>query len=323
MTALLTIDDLSVSFWYGRTEVPVLHDVTLEVRRGEALGLAGESGSGKSTVAHALMRLLPTSAAVTGGDIRFEECSVLGYDAATLRRYRWARVSLVSQAAMNSLNPMMRVAAHFVDTLRAHGISARQEIGDRAEAMLDLVGVPRSRLSSYPHQLSGGMRQRVVIALALLLNPDLVVLDEPTTALDVVVQREIIANLVDLRANLDFSLLFITHDLPLLATVADRIAVMYAGRVVEEAPTRDLLAHPTHPYTQALLASAPSARRRRQPLTSIPGSPPDPRRLPGGCAFHPRCTEAVPSCAADLPELIPVGDGHTAACLLVESVAAR
>src|SRR5262249_13794129 len=246
------------------------------VGRGEVFGLVGESGSGKSTIAHAILRLLRPPALVSGGSVRVEGVDVLGLDERALRGFRWRKASLVLQSALNALNPVLSVGAQLVDVLQAHlGLSRAQAL-ERAGRLLERLGLPRARLASYPHQLSGGMRQRVVIALALALEPPLVMMDEPTTALDVVVQREILREVVGLQAELGFAILFITHALSLLSGLATPLGVMYAGELVELAPPAELLAEPRHPYAQGLLGCFPSLSGPRVRIEGIRGAPPDP-----------------------------------------------
>jgi peptide/nickel transport system ATP-binding protein len=290
--------------------VRAVSDVSLTLRRGEVLGLAGESGSGKSTLAYGLTRLLPPPGVVSGGSVLYhppggaEPVDLLTLSPAGLRAFRWAETSIVFQAAMNALNPVDKVAAQLTDVLKAHRPDlGRAERLERARELLALVGIPADRLDAYPHQLSGGMRQRVMIGMALALEPRVVIMDEPTTALDVVMQRQILSVFGRLRRRLDFSVVFITHDLSLLVEFADRIAIMYGGRIVEQAPAAELYRDPLHPYSDGLLHSFPALRGPRRELTGIPGSPPDPRSSPSGCAFHPRCPRAFDPCSTELPVL--------------------
>jgi peptide/nickel transport system ATP-binding protein len=299
-------------------------DASLALHRGEVLGLAGESGSGKSTLAMAATRLLRPPGVITGGEVRLfgEDGSVLDMlaaDYAILRVLRWSQVSLVLQSAMNALNPVLTIRAQLTDALAAHAEHlSRSQRRARAAELLDMVGISSDRLTSHPHELSGGMRQRVMIAMALALRPQVVIMDEPTTALDVVTQREILEELKDLRDQFGFAILFITHDLSLLIEIADSIAVMYAGRLVERAPANALFRAPRHPYTLGLLSSFPPLHGPRAPMTGIPGSPPDLRMLPSGCVFHPRCPVAFDRCAVDAPPLADVGGRahRLAACWL-------
>src|SRR3954467_2213282 len=322
--ALLELRGLTVE--YGRARA--VDGIDLDIREGEILGLAGESGCGKTTVAGAGMQILRPPGHVVGGSILFRGEDLVGKKEKELRQFRWRNVSMVFQSAMNALNPVMRVGDQFVDAMRAHERIERRRALAQAEELLELVGIDRGRLRSYPHQLSGGMRQRVIIAIALSLNPELIILDEPTTALDVVVQREIMQQVEALKQDFGFAVLFITHDVSLLLEFADRIAIMYAGEVVESAPASKLASDARHPYTQGLLQSFPPLTGPFERLTGIAGSPPDLRNPPSGCRFHPRC----PHCTRDStqlyirqtterPVLREVGAGHDAACHLVEEMA--
>jgi len=301
---LLSVRGLCVDYVTPAGPVRAVDRVSLEVGRGELLGLAGESGSGKSTVAQAVMRVLPAPAVITGGAVTLEGRDLLALDEAGLREVRWKRMAMVFQSAMDALNPVLTVAEQLADTLRAHGA---RDVRARSAALLELVGIDPARLTAYPHELSGGMRQRVGIALALALDPALVILDEPTTALDVIVEREILAQLLELRRTLGFSALFITHDLGRMLQVCDRVAVLYAGRVAEIAPAAELRASPRHRYTQGLLAAFPSARAPVGELATIPGSPPSLAAPPPGCRFHPRCAAASERCRTVEPELVREG----------------
>jgi len=323
-TGLLELRGLAVEYGYGERPARAVDGVDLVVRQGEVLGLAGESGCGKTTIANTVMQILRPPARIAGGSILFEGEDLVGKSKEELRRYRWRNVSMVLQSAMNALNPVMRVGDQFVDAMQAHEKINRKQALARAGELLEHVGIDRRRVNAYPHQLSGGMRQRVVIAMALALEPELIILDEPTTALDVVVQREILQQVDALKRDFGFAVLFITHDLSLLLEFADRIAIMYAGEIVETSSAERLAANPQHPYTQGLLSSFPPLSGPITPLTGIPGSPPDLRDPPKGCRFHTRCPHCVPEQAAlyakqttERPRLIEVEQGHEVACHLV------
>jgi peptide/nickel transport system ATP-binding protein len=327
---LLQVSGLRVDYGVGDDAVHAVADANLVLRRGEVLGLAGESGSGKSTLAYAITRLLRAPGMITGGDIWFHPAAGLTVDLLAageddLRVLRWSQISVVMQSAMNALNPVLTVGAQLTDVLEAHDPAmdkaARQA---RAAELLTMVGITADRLGSYPHELSGGMRQRVMIAMALALRPHIVIMDEPTTALDVVTQREILEELTALREQLGFAVLFITHDLSLLIEIADSIAVMYAGRLVERAGAAALFRAPRHPYTLGLLSSFPPLHGPRRHLTGIPGSPPDLRQLPAGCVFHPRCPYVMDRCRTDSPPLMRLagGRGRLAACWLHDGTVA-
>ena len=328
----LDIQHVSVDYGEGPQAVHAVSDVTLSLRRGEMLGLAGESGSGKTTLAHAITRLLRSPAHIVGGQALYyprqreswdgRPIDLLGLTPAELRQLRWRELAIVFQSAMNALNPVLSVGAQITDVLAIHSPEmTASERRDRAVELLRLVGIAPDRLRSYPHELSGGMRQRVMIAIALALNPEIILMDEPTTALDVVVQREILMEIMQLREQFGFSVIFITHDLSLLLEMSDTIAIMYAGRLVEIGTAAQVYHQPRHPYTYGLLHSFPSLHGPKSTLHGIPGSPPDLRAIPPGCAFHPRCAYAFESCSRMLPPLLapdPQAPEQRAACLLYD-----
>ncbi|MEV0644257.1 ABC transporter ATP-binding protein [Phytomonospora sp. NPDC050363] len=317
---VLEIKNLSVDYGYDDHAVHALRDVSLTLGVGEVLGLAGESGCGKSTLAYAATRLLPPPGVITGGDVIFHSSrddrrlDLFRMSDDQLRASRWDDMAIVFQGAMNSLNPVYRVGKQLIDVMVAHRPDrSRAAHRARAKELLEMVGISPDRINSYPHQLSGGMRQRVMIAMALALEPQVVIMDEPTTALDVVMQRQIVEQLVKLRTDLGFSVIFITHDVSLLIELADRIAIMYAGQIIEDATADDLYRRPRHPYTHGLLNSFPPLHGPRRELSGIPGSPPDLTALPSGCPFHPRCPHAFDPCDTKRPRLqgtgLP-GEGH-------------
>ncbi|SEF17990.1 ABC transporter ATP-binding protein [Jiangella alba] len=325
--ALLEIRGLNVDYRTSRrSTVPVLRDIDLSVRPGEAVALVGESGCGKTTLALAMLRLLPKLGQVRSGSIGFrsgdgEWCDLLAMDGGRLRRFRWAEAAMVYQGAMNALNPLTRIRSQFLETARAHRSGdADRVVLNRAAELLELVALEPGRvLNAYPHQLSGGMRQRVLIALALLLRPRLLVLDEPTTALDILTQRGIVDTLIRLKDELRFAMVFVSHDLPLAAELADRVATMYGGRIVELGPTRELFYRPRHPYTMGLIRAVPPVAADAPEIVSIPGSPPGFGALPPGCAFHPRCRFAGPECAVTDVPLTTLSVDHRAACLRLDA----
>src|ERR1700761_16048 len=316
--AVLEIRDLSVVYRTPGGDVRAVDQVNLSLAPGEVVGLCGESGSGKSTLVYGASRLLRAPALLTSGSVTYsgrrvtKPVDLLRLRADELQRLRWREIAIVFQSAMNALNPVLNVRDQLIDVIHAHLRMRRDEARERAGSLLDLVGIPRSRLRSYPHELSGGMRQRVMIAMALATDPEVVIMEEPTTALDVVVQRDILAQIVELKEQLGFAILFITHDLSLLLELADRIEGMYAGRPMETGASRDLIRDPAHPYTRGLLNSFPSIRGARRELTGIPGSPPDLRDPLAGCPFVPRCGFAVPACTAVDMTLEPWNGAHEA-----------
>ncbi|WP_437292132.1 ABC transporter ATP-binding protein [Sorangium sp. So ce406] len=313
---LLSVQDLRVEFMTPTGPVCAVDNVSFDIAPGEVLGLAGESGSGKSTVAMAIMRLLRPPAIITGGRVLFAGQDVLSMTEEQLRAFRWRKMALVFQSAMTALNPVLTIGEQIADPIIAHDGVTKAQAMERAAALLKLVNIDPSRLTSYPHQLSGGMRQRVVIAIAMALKPPFLIMDEPTTALDVVVQREILQQIAELKERLGFSILFITHDLSLIAEFSTRIAILYAGKLAETARAKDLFSDPKHPYTQGLLGSFPSVRGPRRRLQGIPGSPPDMRNPPPGCRFHPRCPQAFATCQHELPVLREIAPEHRGACHL-------
>lgn len=309
---LLSVRDLRVSFLTDEGEVRAVDGVSFEIQRGETLALVGESGCGKSVTALALTRLVPTPPGqYRGGQVLLDGQDVLTMDKRQLRDVRGARVAYIFQEPATSLNPVFRVGFQIKEALRLH----RPELATDEEVvkLLELVGLPDAtqRARAYPHQLSGGQQQRVMIAMALACHPALLVADEPTTALDVTIQKQILELLRELKQKLQMSILLITHNLGIVGDLADRVAVMYAGRIVEQGPAQALLTQPLHPYTQALLKSLPRLGVRRERLASIPGTVPNPARLPAGCKFHPRCPIAQTECRADPePALLDRGNRH-------------
>jgi len=327
---VLDIRDFSVVYRTPGGDVRAVDRVNLSLAAGEVVGLAGESGSGKSTLAYGACRLLRAPAFITGGSVRYQgrrlaqgsqAADVLRMTPQELQKLRWREIAIVFQSAMNALNPVLSVRNQLLDVIHVHLRMPRDEAQERAASLLDLVGIPRSRLRSYPHELSGGMRQRVMIAMALATEPEVVIMDEPTTALDVVVQRDILAQIVELKDRLGFSILFITHDLSLLLELADRIAVMYAGQLLEVGTAGEINHEAAHPYTKGLLNSFPSLHGPRRELAGIPGSPPDLRNPPPGCPFLPRCLYGTEACTGVDMELLPVATSedpeHVTACPFV------
>ena len=333
---LLDIRNLYVEYLTPRGAVQAVNGVSFSIKKGEVFGLAGESGCGKSTIAHTILRVLRPPAIVTGGNILFKGIDILDLGEEntkvknerrkitarkdkqnpemTLEAFRWAEISMVFQSAMNSLNPVVRVVDQITDVLMTHQNLDKNQARVRAEELMEIVNIDKKRLDAYPHELSGGMRQRMVIAVALALSPDLMIMDEPTTALDVVVQKDILQQIDQLKRQLGFSILFITHDLSLMVEFSDRIAIMYAGEIVELAPSSEILTNPLHPYTEGLLTSFPSITGPKKKLTGIPGSPPNLINPPKGCRFHPRCPYFNGEEQETSPELREVSPGHWVAC---------
>jgi len=311
------VDDLHVEFRLRDRTVRAVNGVTYALAEGETLAILGESGSGKSVSAQAIMGILDSPPGfITKGTIRYRGEDMLGMDEDQRRKIRGRRIAMVFQDALSSLNPVFKVGDQIGEMFRVHlGMSKKDSLVKAAELM-DRVCIPsaKDRIKDYPHQFSGGMRQRVMIAMALALEPDIVIADEPTTALDVTVQAQIMKLLKDLQNEMSMGLILITHDLGVVADVADRIEVMYAGRIVEEADVEDIYAHPAHPYTEGLLLSIPRIDQKGQALRTIPGSPPNLSNIPAGCTFHPRCHRARAICAVEEPALETVSMGRHSRC---------
>ncbi|MEA2660644.1 MAG: peptide/nickel transport system ATP-binding protein [Chloroflexota bacterium] len=327
MTPILSVRDLSIDYRTRRGPVHAVRDVSFDIAKGETVAIIGESGSGKTTLAVSLIRLSPRSAKIVKGRILYtndrETVDIRTLPDDELRQYRWSECAMVFQAALNSFNPVINIWEQFADTARAHGLKDSKKIHARAQELLDLVHLdPKRVLTAYPHELSGGMKQRVLIALSLMLEPQLIILDEPTTALDILTQRSIIDLLGTLRKRLGFSMIFISHDLSIAAELADRMITMYAGTVVERASVTDLFYRPRHPYSVGLLRAVPRVSGAMGAVASIPGSPPDLIRLPPGCTYAPRCPLAIPACSEREPDLLPVDmPDHDARCILWKTVA--
>lgn len=313
--SLLELDDLSVTYRIASGEVPAVRGVSLSLEAGEALGIVGESGSGKSTLAMALLRLLPKDAR-TSGRITLGGEDVLQMKWGRLRAVRWAEASIVFQGAQHGLNPVQRIGDQIAEPMLIHKLQSPEKAKTRVAELLSQVGLPAWRARSYPHELSGGQRQRVMIAMALACEPQLIIADEPTTALDLMVQAQVLNLIKELIASHGISLLMISHDLSVLADTCDRLAVMYAGRVVETGPSGGAF---RHPYSQALSAAFPTVGDPASRLAprGLGGDPPDPQQLPSGCVFHPRCPVALDTCSTVDVSLRPAGDRRTAACVLV------
>ena len=312
---LLEVDELSIDYQTDAGDVRAVAEVSFTVKPGEFVGIVGESGCGKSTLLFGVAQLLTPPGEVVGGSVTFRGRDMVRLGREELRHMRWRDYSVVMQSAMNALNPMKSIGAQFKDTLQAHGSASGDEIRTRSVEVMNLVGIDAAHLASYPHQLSGGMRQRAMIAMALLYTPQLVIMDEPTSALDVVAQRSLMTKIRDLQRSLGFAVIFVTHDMSVVNRYSDRVLVMYAGQVAEAAETEAIFERPLHPYTRGLMSAFPSVTGPRRELAGIPGSPPDLAQLPGGCRFHPRCPEVMPACLQVEPDLYEV-DGARVRCLL-------
>ncbi|HTU32060.1 MAG TPA: ABC transporter ATP-binding protein [Solirubrobacteraceae bacterium] len=312
---LLDVRDLSVDYLTEKGDVHVLHQVNFAVAEREFVGIVGESGCGKSTLLFAVAQLLSPPGEVVGGEVIFRGRDMVRLHGGELRHLRWRDYSMVMQSAMNALNPMKSIGGQFKDALEAHGTQSREEIQSRSREVLELVGIDAVHLGSYPHQLSGGMRQRAMIAMALLFTPQLVIMDEPTSALDVVAQQSLMTKIRELQQRLGFAVLFVTHDMSVVSRYSDRVIVMYAGQIAESAPTEAIFERPLHPYSRGLMNAFPSIRGPRREMAGIPGSPPDLANPPAGCRFHPRCPEAMDICRTREPALYD-RDGAKVRCLL-------
>lgn len=310
---LLEIQNLRTCYKVTSGEVWAVDGVSIDLQPGENLGLVGESGCGKTTIIKSVLRLLPKQAYSTG-KVNFKGKNLLELKPKEMRKIRWDEISIVSQSAMNSLDPVYRVGSQIVEAIRLHQNVSKAEAWSQAEKLFALVGVDKDRLKDYPHQFSGGMRQRAIIAMALALNPDIIVADEPTTALDVIVQAQILRRIQELQKKLNSSMIMVTHDISVVAETCQKVVVMYAGKIVESGPVEEVFNHPTHPYTMGLKNAFPSVKGEKHDLISIPGYPPDLLDPPSGCRFADRCPFATQLCREEEPEVMQVGGNHIAAC---------
>jgi peptide/nickel transport system ATP-binding protein len=312
---LLNVDGLTVEYWVRQRKIRAVDNVSFSLDKAETLGIVGESGSGKSTLALSLIRLVPYPGRIIKGRITFEGQDLLKLKNEQIRNLRGRRISYIFQDPMTSLNPVRKIGTHFTELIRTHEPKTKEkEALERGKRILEDVGIQPERIDDYPHQLSGGMRQRVMIALAIALNPSIVIADEPTTALDVIVQAKILDLLNTLRDKYGMALILITHDLSIVLERSDKILVMYAGRVVEYARSTDIYSAPQHPYTIGLLKSIPNVELSEQTLEAIAGSPPDMLKLPRGCTFWPRCYCATEKCREEEPPLIEIDSDHFIRC---------
>jgi len=315
--SFLEVDHLTVDYKTRRGIVRAVNDVSFSMKKGETLGLVGESGSGKSTLGLSLVRLIPYPGVITSGHIKVEKKDIVNLRDREMRSLRGSKIAFVFQDPMTSLNPVKKIGEHFIEFLRTHiPHTSKKEALERAKNILDELRIPKERINDYPHQFSGGMRQRIMIGLAIALNPSLVIADEPTTALDVIVQDKILDILRDLSRAHDMALILITHDLSIVLERCDNIFVMYAGHQVEYGESEEIYRDPRHPYTQKLLRSIPNIELADQKLDAIPGSPPDLLNLPKGCPFWPRCSHAMAICRTKMPPIISLEDGHLVKCFL-------
>jgi len=312
---LLKVENLTMHYTTRAGEVSAVDNVSFELRRGESMGLVGESGCGKTSVATTLLRLLPENAVIKSGHIYLDGLDLVDLSEEKMRQVRWKKISMVFQAAMNALNPVYKVGDQIIEALENHNeVKTNQEARRRVEDLFRLVGLDPAMIDRYPHEYSGGMRQRAVIAMALACHPDVIVADEPTTALDVIVQDNLLREMIELQKQLNMSMIYISHDIAVIAEVSDRIGVMYAGRLVEWGASDQVFKRPLHPYTYGLMSAFPSIVGPKRELTTLPGEPPDLLNPPTGCRFHPRCPYATESCAREAPPLRDMGNGHFVAC---------
>ena len=312
---VLSVDDLTMHYTTRAGDVWAVDNVSFALKKGEAMGLVGESGCGKTSIATSLLRLLPDNAVIKGGHIYLNGTDLVALDEEEMRKIRWRRISMVFQAAMNALNPVYKVGDQIIEAMENHGLVTTNEAArDRVADLFRLVGLDPKLMEQYPHEYSGGMRQRAVIAMALSCNPDLIIADEPTTALDVIVQDNLLREMMELQHKLHMSMIYISHDIAVIAEVSDRIGVMYAGRLVELASAVEVFHHPLHPYTAGLMSAFPSIIGPKRALKTLPGEPPDLLHPPRGCRFHPRCPYATDICKQEVPELKDLGRDHFVAC---------
>src|SRR5690625_3625481 len=318
--ALLEVKDLDIEYMTEKGPLKAITDISFVLKQGERLGLVGESGCGKTTLAKSLMRLLPDNSKISKGQIIFKGENLVNKTKEDIRKLRWKDISMVAQSSMNALNPVYRVGDQIVEVILAHSAMSKQTAIKRSEELFQMVGLDRKRLQSYPHQMSGGMKQRAIIAMALALEPALMIADEPTTALDVIMQDRIINQMIQLQKNVNSSMIFITHDISVVSETCHTIIVMYGGRMMEKASTRDFFKNPYHPYTLGLQNAFPSITDIGKELISIPGSPPNLLNPQPGCRFQDRCPFATDLCKTEAPPLTEVGENHLVSCHYTEKV---
>jgi len=314
-TDILRVENLTMFYGTRGGDVRAVDDVSFTLKEGDSLGLVGESGCGKTSIALTLLRLLPENSKINEGHVWMKDTDLLALSEEEMRHFRWKRVSMIFQAAMNSLNPVYSVGDQIIEALDEHiGLMSKDQSRERVAELFDLVGLDPALMDRYPHEFSGGMRQRAVIAMALSCNPDLIIADEPTTALDVIVQDRVLRQLEEVQEKLGMSMIYISHDIAVIAEVSNRIAVMYAGQMSEMASSYAIFEQPLHPYTYALMSSFPSIKGKKHDLEPLPGEPPNLITPPSGCRFHPRCPRATSICAEEKPPFKDYGDNHFAAC---------
>jgi peptide/nickel transport system ATP-binding protein len=314
-TPILSVEDLTMYYTTREGDVSAVNDVSFSLAEGESLGLVGESGCGKTSIAICLLRILPDNAHIKGGHVWLGDADLVSLSDEEIRKFRWSRISMVFQAAMNSLNPVYRVGDQIIEAMQEHfGVITLEQARNRVAELFELVGIDAAMIDRYPHEFSGGMRQRAVIAMALSCNPDIIIADEPTTALDVIVQDRVLRKLEEIQRQLNMGMIYISHDIAVVAEVSDRIGVMYAGRMAEMAKAVDIFERPLHPYTYALMGAFPSIKGPKKELITLPGEPPDLLNPPPGCRFHPRCPYANEICQQEVPPFKDYGAGHHAAC---------
>jgi peptide/nickel transport system ATP-binding protein len=311
---ILEIKDLRMYYTTKKGDVKAVEDVSLEIGRGESVGLVGESGCGKTSIGISILKLLPDNARILEGEVNFIGEDLVPKTENEMRSVRWNKISMIFQAAMNALNPVYKVGDQIVEAIRLHDDVGKEEARERVAKLYELVGMNPERMENYPHEYSGGMKQRAIIAMALACDPDMIIADEPTTALDVIVQDNIIQEIKNIQKKLEMTMMYISHDISVIAETCERIAVMYAGNVVEYADSVSLFASPLHPYTNGLLSSFPSIKGPLKPLTPIPGEPPNLLNPPEGCRFHPRCPYAQKICKDQVPAFKEYTERHYAAC---------
>ena len=312
---VLNVDELTMHYTTRAGEVSAVNDVSFTLQRGKSMGLVGESGCGKTSIAVSLLRLLPDNAHIKSGHIYLNNTDIVPLEEEEMRKLRWRRISMVFQAAMNSLNPVYKVGDQIIEAMENHGqVETNEAAREHVADLFKLVGLDPKLMDQYPHEYSGGMRQRAVIAMALACSPDLIIADEPTTALDVIVQDALLREMIELQNKLNMSMIYISHDIAVIAEVTDRIGVMYAGRMAEFGTGVEIFKHPLHPYTYGLMSAFPSIVGPKRQLTTLPGEPPDLLSPPPGCRFHPRCPFATEICSQEVPEFRDLGGGHFASC---------